>query len=547
MNKYWSTILLLMVCLTAFGQQNVLNESFVIRKNRNLTLPVAERVYFPASAPDQTIDQKFELTFDSIAVDVYVDVQLPEVIPARLESKQSPPQIGRHYLKLGAGSLISSLIQYQYINPLEQKRRISFGAIHEGYANGPVRGAGSGENIQMIDFHLTQPWKNSSFIWKSNFDRYQFNYYGLPDSLYYGIDRNLQIVDDVRVRLANGIQFKSAINEDLNSMISIDHLLTHTTNLQNNENIIDLKAQLDYKINDKYKLYQTVDFSSIGYQSKLDNNRTIFRSSTYLRSGFKNLIVEGGMDFFLIDSISGLGKQSFLIPKISFQTQYNKQDFTLSYQGDSDNQSLYQLSNLNPYLSDSLLFRTSLSKGIWSLGYSYDYHANHKLLAQVSYATIRNQAFLVNNFSHPNTFDLRYDSADIGRLMFNVSLQGSFSEQWSYQLDGAYQQFYLETLSSPYHMPKSMASLKVGYKPIPQLQLYTSFHLLNGISNPGYILNDLKPMDNVIDWRFSAYWQLNKKITAYTELYNLLNQSNSRYYLYPTRPLMVRFGVLIHF
>jgi hypothetical protein len=398
---------LLIVSLSIVAQTSgVVNESFVIRKNRILSLPKAERSFFPGSLPATSNNDQLIITFDSLEFDTNIDFELPAIKPAYLESAAQKNSISQHLIKIGGGNRLNTLVQYQYLNPINQERRLKFNVSHYGVGVGPVRDEKSAENIQGLDFEVSQSKKHVTARWNTQADRYQFYYYGLPDSSYFDENQLFNRDQNTRVRFANSFAVDYHKN-NWRTGLSFGHQLTNYNHENNGENRLFVDGKLTYRLSEKLLLVDKINWTYLSYDTGNKQGRSIFNNSSIARYTLKNWQFEGGFNLYNLDSLSSSDKRFYIIPHLSMVGTLNqKHVVSAGFSSALKDQSLYQLSDRNIYLADSLNMRTSLYKSQWLLSYQYRLSQHHLIEAGASYSSILKQAFFINQANAVNQFQL---------------------------------------------------------------------------------------------------------------------------------------------
>jgi hypothetical protein len=525
------------------AQDNVVNESFIIKKDRQLSLPVAERSFYPGYLPEVSSTHQPQIKFDSVRFERIIRFDLPATTPILINLPRQTNTYYNHFLELEGGSLWHSQLRYQYLKSIDQNKNVKVNFSHQGYGRGAVRQEESAENIQGLQIRANWIGKNSFFDWNINTNRHQFHYYGVPDSL---VDEQL-ISSNTKLGLSNKLRVITH-KGPVHSTVSFGHRLTNYEAFLMKEHLISGLATINFQLSNLIAFYQKLDWNYSNFQSSNSSDRSVYSSQTNFEYKLNQWEISAGFNLIGVDSVSSVGNRLSVLPDIGINFKLaNSRTLSIGLKSHYEVQSLAELSSRNIYLSDSLTIRTALYKNNWSINYQAIVKDRHQFNAGLSYATVENKLFLVSDENESTgQFKSRYDSSQIGRLALDIGVSGRFSEKVSYKLSADYQQFYLDTLSKAYHEPSLKLNSQVYYHLTNQLSFSGT---INWWQEMNYSLKDnsTEEKDSIIDLGLAFKWTVSQKLTTNIEFSNLLNQSNSRYYLYRSRPVQVKAGVFLRF
>ncbi|MFT4736481.1 MAG: hypothetical protein ACI92W_000588 [Paraglaciecola sp.] len=539
-------ILSCVVILSSFwllGQNNVVNESLIIQKETSVSLPAIFRQYFPAASYSSPLSTSYKPIFDLYKINAPTLVNLPRVVETRIEPVSKWIPIRSHNLKFGVGNLLSSTVQYRHTNQLVSGLAMQAGFRHDANRNGPVLKSQSGQSLQVIDLSLQKESKRLQLAFDTKLDRLGFFYFGRADSLIQNDPLSIDLEGQNLIHLQNNLVVSLLQNEKWFVSSEIKHMLTTYINQDLSENSLYSKSLFSYRWNPQWSLQQEVDYSWMSQQTAvLSKNMTVLRSGSSISYSHDSWVLNGGLQLFQIQESEKTSNKTFLTPTFTVKYISNQiGQIELGLTSSASTNSLGELSQQVAFLSDSIQLSPSVSTSNWFLMYRNG-DGKFSYNVALSYENIDQAAFIRNKNTDFSALLLVYEKGNTGKFSTSIGVDGILSGRFSYNASITYRQFFLDSLEAAFHIPSFEIKTKIGYNWSEKVESGFQTIIYQDIAIPSYYIQEEAP--SVVDVGIWTHIEVKKNLKAFIEVTNLLNQSNNRYYIYPTRPFLSRIGLI---
>ena len=559
MRSWIISYLILIMSIAAFAQNTTVDESFVIRKNRTLNLPIAERNYFLQTdkADFSGLVPPLKLTYDSVTFSAAV---LPSItrltIPKNTFKKPISPDIAQHMVWGSGGIRRFYDLGYQFINPIDQQRRIHLSAQAQSLGKGPTNDEFSNQNNQKVQLSILQPIQKINVQLNTIVDRTHFNFFGLPDSVYQERSNADSIISSSLFKINNSLTVENRKADLLTMGISLSHYLTKASIMQTpSENWISARISSKYQISKILNLIYKPELDIINQSAIYEHNHLITQHPIHSVFNFNQWNFSAGFNWVYVHLEDGRltsETHTYFLPKVRISYAISPlQSINFSVDGFAKANTYFDRSTDLLYLNYAFMdWKTEVTKSQWQIDYHQTISNNHHISIYANYQNITNKAFLIasdldslsNIQNQLGTFSAIYDNGDLGHFQFNVAVNGRIQEKFFYDLQINFNQYFLVDLLEAYHLPVYSGQLGLTYKLNDKALINSSLNTSSGI-----IYYPDMAAGSIINWRINSQYQVNNKVNLLLTANNILNQSNRRYYLYPTSPFLISLGAIVRF
>lgn len=545
-------ILLSIHCSFATAQQSSVNESFVITKSKKLVLPAADRKFFSHTGKTSTSEhiQPTIIRFDTLSKIPKADFQLDPLSPDIKIDKNQSRSLSEHVAWIGFGNRFHSTAGYQYINAIEQKRRVLFTASHRSLRNGPTGNDLSAQNDQSLGLKVMQPVNSWNISLRSQLYRTGFNYFGLADSLFLDEQALSLIAPATLWKTSNVIGVSNVSNDELSIKSHVIYQTTKQTENQfTSEHRLGLATELagDVSSNLSWRFIPSFDYlvnsSSLGNKSRLVSQTPI--AAIFKKS---NWYLQGGLNWVNDQREADDGNANYFLPKLIFTYNLSRyQSFGVGLNSGINLNTAFVKSLDNLYMNYAFQdYRTEITRFDWFASYRQSFLSNYHLQFSINYLEIQNKSFFFNESFAPGPaenvsaekYSLIYEGNPVGLFQMNLSSQGSLSSKFRYEFSVRTNNYFLDSLEAAYHMPTFESRLSLNFTPSDKLLISSQLRYESGIQ-----FSVVQETGQIMNLSLSGDYQINEFLHSNIRLENMLNQSNSRYYLYPSSPFLISIGL----
>lgn len=549
MNKFIATITILCVGFLSYGQttQKDTTGGWGVITDMHRTVDATKRVNEPSRTFD-TIIPIPKINYPLISLKRETSFELDNIQPAKIKLFTKNPELYNHYLKLGIGSYINPLLQYNYNSGRSRSTNWGVNVDHnsswlnmKGWAPSSFDKTGA----RLYGTLLKSKYQLTGAL---DFYNHGFHYYGIPDE---NVPK-----DSIGGRFNNigvNAEYRTAGKDSAKSnfKVGVEYFNFFTfkqkgdTLAKNNvrENFAAIYTGYWYKLkteifavdldvrydNYKYRAADTLFADSVmGY----NNHNAIINFRPYVESRGKKYYVKVGVDLSF-DVRNKLRFDIFPIAEFSYALINNTFTPYLGVTGRLKQNNFKTLTLENQYIRES---QKQLNEAtIFDAYLGFRGHITKELSFNLmgSFARIRNMALFVNDttFTLGNQFDVIYDTAYVARV--NASLSYQMNEKLRVDLIGDYYYYMLNDQPFAWNKPDYRITLSGKYNLMSKLIVGLDLVMEGGRKTKVYAPdNDIlerggifyKKLGFLADLNLNIEYRWNKRISVFLNLNNLAFQ-----------------------
>lgn len=549
------SVILLTVVFSQGNAQGIGNEEITITKEREITLPKANRIYdkIKVVEPENTSKKVTYTFFDRKPTGVQVTDFNPSIVdPAGKKTSETLSDGYYNYLKIGAGNF-GRFFGELHLNSY-QNQNLVFGidALHNSAKLGPVEGENSGNSLDKIQVNGKYHSSNFELRAFAGYERNNYYFYGYDTTEFSGFFKK----GDIR-QLINKFNFGVAFeNTDPNAVI--DYKLTTQIKTLNDflaAEEVDWGTNLDLII-PLVKDRITAKISSDAYISQRTDNdieriqkRNLFRVHPSFTFNYNQFGVNVGFRAVnQFDQINNVNQTlGYPTAEIIYKTP-NLLYFSIGFDGDVVRNTLGSLLEENPYLRSQVpLLNTRKdqeffisSKGTIIGGFSYN--------TRLSYGKYRD-LYLFNVYDgnprfESRKYDVLYDNQSVPFFTGNLQLNYQPTNAIRSNINFNYYYYDIKSFEKAFHRPtidlKFTNSFVINERFVASADLF----MLTGLygSDP-FNFNEVIKLPVIADINTKFDYLLTDQFTVFVQLNNILGRNYQRYLFYPKQGLNFLVGL----
>jgi len=306
-------------------------------------------------------------------------------------------------------------------------------------------------------------------------------------------------------------------------------------------------------------LNQTVKQFYAGVSASLDLNtqkdalysisNSLLRANPYIKFQGENYKIDAGIN--LVKEF-GFSSRVFVFPAAKLELQVIPKYVRLfaEAKGDVNRASILEYTDVNPFLGQNINLRNSVDQLDITVGLKGTMAPGLSFKAAIFRNSVKNLPLFVNNFANEgNKFTVIYDDGKARVTGFNGELDFVASETVDIFGRVEFKDYKLASEALPWNLPKF------------KLTAGTTIHINDKIDISGSLLfrgatKDPLPVSNTTsttpvytsiasfaDLSGGASYKINKKLSVFVQVNNILNTTNQTWLLYPNYGLNVFGGV----
>ncbi|MBD3749661.1 MAG: TonB-dependent receptor [Sphingobacteriales bacterium] len=309
------------------------------------------------------------------------------------------------------------------------------------------------------------------------------------------------------------------------------------------ENDINLSAGIGKNLN-KFKVGANgiVDFTS-SKDSAYSFNNHLFKLNPYLQYNTDLFRITAGINYV---NEFGFNQRIHIFPSASLDFMLIKNYLTIfgSFGGDVNKNTIEGFANENPFLNQNIGLRNTVDKFDAAGGIRGTFAANIGFKAMISYQTLSDYAYFVNNIDHPQKFDINYFTGNMNVLGFTGELNINFTDAFNLDSKLSLKQYDNQAEQYAWLHPALVLTSNASFKIADKVKLEgdilfqgdSKAKILSYGSSVPPIPTPVITVKNVkafADISIGAEYQYNKQISAFIKVNNILG---NQYYKYPYYP-----------
>lgn len=510
----------------------------IIRSREN-TVPKANRLF------EKIPPRPVELLSPPISYDYKVfNFQTPELNPVarplRLKQEASS-QAYRGYLSAGLGNYASQYLDGFITNKADKKKLLGAHVFLNRSGKGPVDDENSGSGHTGLSAFAQTFGKELAFGANIGIEQRSTHFYGYPE----GTEVERGDIKQAYTLFNLGAQLMNARKSDFSYQVGGNFSFINDK-FEAKESTVDLLFKGAYKINDEQAINLKADYSIIN-RKDVDieaKARNLFQVNGYY--SFKTQ-----SDFYLqvgatvaVENDSIDSKDFHFYPDVKLTYALNDViDFVGSLSGGMEKVSLQTLSNENIWLAPSIATFHTNKKFDLNAGIRAKLGGRVLAGAGISFATLEDLYFFVNDPSDQSKFQVAYDDGTTKRTNFYGSLLFTYSDVAKFSLQGDYYTYATDNLPDAWHKPTYRVTAGASYN------LYKKFIFnLDMIAQGGMKALDQDndktiKLDPAFDLSFKTEYLISDTFSAFVNLNNIASNKYPIFYNYPVRGFQAMAGI----
>lgn len=535
--------------------QGIGNEEITITKERQVTLPKANRIYdkIQVIEPEKASKKITYTFFDRKPTGVEKSEFKPSVVDPTATGKDNFTSDGYYnYIKLGAGNF-GRLFGELNINSF-QNDNLVFGlkAHHNSAKRGPIEGENSGNSLSKID--ITGKYHSSTFELKAfaGYERNNYFFYGYDTTAF----ANTFAKDDIRQLLNKfnvGVGFENTDAEAI-----VDYQLQTQINTLNDylsAEEIDWGTNLNLKFNLVPNRIVAKIRGDAYITQRTDNDiqriqkRNLFRVQPSFVFNYNQFAAEVGFKAVnQFDAINQVNETAgFPTIELTYKTP-NLLYFSAGYDGDIVRNTLSSFLEENPFLRSQVPLMNTKKDNEFYIASKGDIYGGSSYSAKLAYGNYSNLYFFTpydaNQRFESRKYDIVYD--ENSNPFFHGNLQVNYQPNESVRSNINFNYYYYgtEKFEKAFHRPSVDLTFSNSFVIQERFVAAVDLFALGGIyaQNP-FDFNEVTKLPTIVDLNTKFDYLLTNQFTCFVQLNNLLNQNYQRFLFYPKQGLNFLVGV----
>ena len=522
-----------------WGDGEIQDVEIEIVEDRQITLPKANRL-FQKIPPRPVEPVKPEINYSFKAFNFSLPELSPAIRPLRLKAEE-PVQSFRGYISGGYGNYASPYLEAFVTSKEDKKKLVGAHAILNKSGKGPVDGKNSASGIMGISAFAQTFSKDISFNGKIGLENRSTHFYGYPE----GLDVSRDTIEQAYTFFNLGLGIANAANADFSYQLGGAFSYVNDK-FKAAESTVGFDFRSAYKISEKQSLHLGADYSIISRKDEgVDAKpRNLFQVNGYYSFyAIENLKLQVGATVaFENDTLDS--KSFHFYPDVKATYPLNESvDVVGSLTGGMEKVSLQSLANENLWLAPAVaLYHTNK---IFDLKAGLRAKLGGKVLAGagISFASLKNLYFFVNDPDDPAKFQVAYDDGSTERTNFYASLLYTHSTIAKVSLQGDYFAYSTDNIAEAYHRPGYRVTLGASYN------LFQKFIFNLDVIGQGNVkafnpetLTTVK-LDPAFDLNFRTEYLVSDTFSAFVDLNNITSNKYPVFLNYPVRGFQAMVGV----
>lgn len=538
---------LVLISGTAFSQEKwgegeLEDVEIEIVKERQITLPKANRNFEKIlPGPSDPVHPPLEYTFRTFAFQS--SPINPAIRPLRLK-QESPSHVYGAQVSIGYGNYGSPYLE-GFINSRRNKNSlVGAHAYFNASSKGPVDGKNSGSGTSGVSLYGKSFNDHVSVSGELRFDNRTTHFYGYPS----GTDvsardiRQSFNVFDLDVELSNSKS--KAFSYELGGAFSY---LADRYDARETE--VDFTLNSAYRISEDSRISITSAYYLINREDAFVE--PVPRSLFFVNPAFvfypvEDLQISAGIKgAFENDSIDNKDVHVYPDIRVSYPLSPSV-DVVASLTGGIEKVSLHTLAEENLWLAPNV--------PIYHTNALYDFQAalharvgnKVSLNAGLSFASLKNWYFFVNQETGPSKFDVRYDLGSTERTNFFGSIGFVQNENARFLLRGDLYSYDTDEEQEAWHRPAYKFTADAFFNVYKKLLFEVNLIALGGMKARSLTGTPVE-LDPAFDLNVRTGYRFSDKVSLFIQLNNITSNEYPVYMNYPVRGFQVLGGLTCNF
>lgn len=538
---------LLLVVLAATAQKDstavqgeIVTSEVVIEKNKEIVLPVVEKLYQRAGLRSfETDPLKIPLTVFEPAM---IWPAYKTDVPVKSFNQSYSSSMYPNYLKLGYGNFGSPMLDlgmFHTVREVDLKSNV----FYERFNAGPVNGSNSGSAQGSVDFSASYQKNRIQLLPYLSFKNQQYRFYGNTniDNVPFRMDANTRVSWN---HLNTGLQFKATAGDlilEVSPMVSFAAQNIRNAGSLNQETMLGAKGSLLIIIDEVFSAGFDLGAQTASYTGGLDYTRSLLTINPSFKYSKDQLLIKAG--FLLASSKTSGESTSGFYPDITAEWSFTDQwsVYGLVAGGVTWN-GLNELLSQNEFLDDSLRIVNSELNSEFGAGITGSPVKNLTIDVGVRFGTLNDLPLFTPSSSDSSRFTVSYDDESIQRITFSTNLSYSPTNTSTYGASLQVNGYSTSVLDRAWHLPTFVFEAYTSHNISEKLLVSATVLTMGGIQAPANVDFGISDLDSFIVLGLGFNYLLSERGSAFIEVNNLLNKEYQRYIGYPVRGLTFKIG-----
>ncbi len=281
-------------------------------------------------------------------------------------------------------------------------------------------------------------------------------------------------------------------------------------------------------------------------------NNNLFKVNPYIQFKTDRFRLTGGINYV---NEFGANQRINIFPSASLDFMLIKNYLTIfgNLGGDVEKTLLKNLTDQNPYLNQNVNLRNTVNKIDFGGGIRGTVAPNVGYKAMVSYKTVSDLSYFVNNINKKQKFDVAYFAGNTNIIGFDGELNINFSEDFNLDSKVQIKQYDNNTEQFSWLRPGIVLTTTASFKIVDKVKLSgdllfqgeTKAKILNyspiGTTVPPTI--NIKTIKAFADISIGADYQYNKQISVFFRVNNILGNEYEKLPYYPNYGINILGGL----
>lgn len=510
-----------------------------IVKEREITLPQANRL-FDKIPPRPVEPIKPEITYNFRPLTFTTPESNPAIRPLRLKQEDSKA-INGGFVSAGYGNYASPYLE-AFINSKENKNKlIGAHAFLNSSGKGPVDGKNSGSGNSGLSVFAQTFSKEFAFQGNAGFENLSTHFYGYPEGENVLRDTIRQSYNLFTI----GLGITNARNTDFSYNLGGNFSFLKDK-FEASESTADLNFSSAYKIGNDNAIelkafYTLINRKDEGIDKKA---RNLFQVNPYYSFRTQdNLKIQVGA-VLAVENDTLDAKNLHLYPDVKVTYPLTPSiDLIGTLTGGIDRVSLQTLMRQNRWLNAAIPIYHTNKVFDFQAALNMRLNSNVFVNTGLSFASLKNLYFFVNNDDNQAKFDMVYDAGATKRTNLFASMNMNYGNTARFSLRGDYFSYNTDSQAEAWHRPAYSLTLGGRYNLKGKLAFSSDILALGGIKALDPATLQSVKLDPAFDLNFRMEYFVSDKFSVFVDLNNITSNAYQVYFNYPVRAFQAMGGI----
>ncbi|MBX2946924.1 MAG: hypothetical protein KF725_13900 [Cyclobacteriaceae bacterium] len=510
-----------------------------IVKEREITLPQANRL-FDKIPPRPVEPIKPEITYNFRPLTFTTPESNPAIRPLRLKQEDSKAVNGG-FVSAGYGNYASPYLE-AFVNSKENKNKlIGAHAFLNSSGKGPVDGKNSGSGNSGLSVFAQTFSKEFAFQGNAGFENLSTHFYGYPEGENVLRDTIRQSYNLFTI----GLGITNARNTDFSYNLGGNFSFLNDK-FEASESTVDLNFSSAYKIGNDNAIelkafYTLINRKDEGIDKKA---RNLFQVNPYYSFRTQdNLKLQVGA-VLAVENDTLDAKNLHLYPDVKVTYPLTPSiDVVGTLTGGIERVSLQTLMRQNRWLNAAIPIYHTNKVFDFQAALNMRLNSNVFVNTGLSFASLKNLYFFVNNDDNQAKFDMVYDEGATKRTNLFASMNMNYGNTARLSLRGDYFSYNTGSQAEAWHRPAYSLTLGGRYNLKGKLAFSSDILALGGIKALDPVTLQSVKLDPAFDLNFRVEYFVSDKFSVFVDLNNITSNAYQVYFNYPVRAFQAMGGI----